>query len=272
MLKTSDREAGGRLGIAHYSGEYCVALVRRRAPGALLAAALAVITVACGPSHTPPPKAVMLDAAAVVDPLAADTSVWVLHHAAANTEAAFAVHLSGSADDSGHTLTFDLTVAGSDGCSGTVKETNVGSFQLIFDGSTLWIKPDDEFWRTEGGVTNPTELAAVEGKYVTASASSSGAAEVTSLCQLKTYLKDFSSIPDGTPGETKGRVTWIKGQRVLKVSDTKDSAYVYVTDTAQPRLLQIINPNQAGDELTFDYPGTPVAITPPPASDIFVGG
>src|SRR5215469_960905 len=206
MLKTSYTEAGGRLGIAHYSGEYCVASVRRRAPGALLAAALAVVTVACGPSHAPPPKAVMLDAAAVVDPLAADTSVWVLHHAAANTEAAFAVHLSGSGNDSGHTLTFDLTVAGSDGCSGTVKETNVGSFQLIFDGSTLWIKPDDEFWRTEGGVTNSTELAAVEGKYVTASASSSGAAEVTSLCQLKTYLKDFSSIPDGTPGETKGRV------------------------------------------------------------------
>jgi hypothetical protein len=249
-----------------------VATVRRSASGALLAAALAVVTAACGSSHTPPPKAVMLDAQAVVDPLTADTSVWILRHASANTEAAFAVHLTGSADDSGHTLSFDLSVAGTDGCTGTVKETSVGSFQLIFDGSTLWIKPDDEFWRTEGGVTDPAQLAEVEGKYVTASAGNSGASEVTSLCQLNTYLKDFTSIPDGTPGETKGRVTRMSGERVLKVSDTKDSAYVYVTDTTQPRLLQIIDPSAVGNELTFSYPGTPVAITPPPASEIFVGG
>ena len=73
-----------------------MATVRRSAPGVLLAGALAVTTVACGPSHTPPPRAVMLDAQAVVDPLAADTSVWILHHASTDTEAAFAVHLTGS--------------------------------------------------------------------------------------------------------------------------------------------------------------------------------
>ena len=58
-----------------------MATVRRSAPGVLLAAALAVVTVACGPSHTPPPRAVMLDAQAVVDPLAGQTSVWILQHA-----------------------------------------------------------------------------------------------------------------------------------------------------------------------------------------------
>ena len=85
-------------------------------------------------------------------------------------------------------------------------------------------------------------------------------------------LKGFASIPADTPGETKGRVTRINGQRVLKVSDTKDSAYVYVTDTAQPRLLQLIDPSAVGGKLSFGYPGTPVAITPPPASEIITGG
>jgi hypothetical protein len=111
----------------------------------------------------------------------------------------------------------------------------------------------------------------VRGKYLTATAGGSGLGEIASMCQLKTLLKDFTSIPANTPGETKGRVTHMSGQRALKVSDTKDSAYVYVTDTAQPRLLQLIDPSAVGDKLSFGYPGTPVAITPPPASEILVG-
>ena len=58
-----------------------MATVRRPAPAALLTAALAVVAVACGSSHTPPPRAVMLSAQAVVDPLAGQTSVWILRHA-----------------------------------------------------------------------------------------------------------------------------------------------------------------------------------------------
>jgi hypothetical protein len=270
MLKASYREAGVRLG--HHAGECFVAIVRRSVPGALLAAALAVVTAACGPSHTPPPRAVMLNAQAVVDPLAGDTSVWVLRHASANTEAAFAVHLNGTADDSGRTVRFDLSVAGSDGCTGDVSETKEGSFQLIFDGSTVWIKPDDEFWRNAAGITDPAQLAAVEGKYVTGTASASSLGELTSLCQLKTLLKSFATIPAAdAPDEIKSRVTRINGQRALKVSDTKDSAYVYVTDSAQPKLLQLIDPGSGGVNFTFGYPGTPVAINPPPASEIASG-
>lgn len=249
-----------------------MATVRRSAPGFLLAGALAVTTVACGPSHTPPPRAVMLDAQAVVDPLAADTSVWILHHASTDTETAFAVHLTGSGEDSGHTMTFDLSIAGSDGCTGKVTESGAGSFQLIFDGSTVWVKPDDEFWRVASGITDPAQLAAVEGKYLTATAGGSGLGEIASLCQLSAALKGLTSVPHDTAGATRGPVTRINGQRELKVSDAKDSSYAYVTDTAQPRLLQVVETGSDGGELSFGYPGTPVAITPPPASEIITGG
>jgi hypothetical protein len=47
---------------------------------------------------------------------------------------------------------------------------------------------------------------------------------------------------------------------------------VYVTDAAQPRLPQLIDPSAVGDKLSFGYPGTPVVITPPPASEILAGG
>jgi hypothetical protein len=67
-------------------------------------------------------------------------------------------------------------------------------------------------------------------------------------------------------------VTRINGQRELKVSDAKDSSYAYVTDTAQPRLLQVVETGSDGGEFSFGYSGTPVAITPPPASEIITGG
>jgi hypothetical protein len=47
------------------------------------------------------------------------------------------------------------------------------------------------------------------------------------------------------------------------VVDASDSEYAYVTDTAQPRLLQVVDSSSDGGELSFGYPGTPVAITPP---------
>ena len=122
------------------------------------------------------------------------------------------------------------------------------------------------------GITDPAQLAAVEGKYLTATAGGSGLGEVASLCQLTAALKALTSMPDDTPGETRGPVTRINGQRELKVNDAKDSEYVYVTDTAQPRLLQVVETGSDGGELSFGYPGTPVAITPPPASEIITGG
>ncbi len=182
------------------------------------------------------------------------------------------MHLTGSGEDSGHTMTFDLSIAGSDGCTGKVTESGAGSFQLIFDGSTVWVKPDDEFWRVASGITDPAQLAAVEGKYLTATAGGSGLGEIASLCQLSAALKGLTSLPDDTAGATRGPVTRINGQRELKVSDAKDSSYAYVTDTAQPRLLQVVETGSDGGELSFGYPGTPVAITPPPASEIITGG
>ena len=45
------------------------------------------------------------------------------------------------------------------------------------------------------GVTDPAQLAAVEGKYITATAGDSGLGKIASLCQLNTVLKGFASIP-----------------------------------------------------------------------------
>lgn len=245
-----------------------MATVRRSVPCALLLSALTVVLAACG-SQSPPPRAVTLNPAAVVDPLINQTSVQVLQHATSNTEAAPAVHVTGSTDDSGHTLTFDLSEAGRHGCTGTLNWSGEGSLQLVSDGTIVWLKPDKEFWQVAANVTDPTELALVNGKYVTATADNSQLGQLASLCKLNSLLKGFS--PNGAQSETKGPVTRLNGQRVLKVSDTADPGYIYVTDTAQPRLLLAINPASGGGKMTFGYPGAAATIVPPPSGQVISG-
>lgn len=232
---------------------------------------MAVALAACGTSHSAPLRAVMLNPAAVVDPLINQTSVSVLQHAAANTEAAPAVHVKGSGLDSGHTLTFDVSIAGTHGCNGNLRESGVGSLQMVSDGTVVWVKPDKEFWQVAANVTDPAELARVAGKYVTASASDPQLGQLVSLCQIKSLLKGFGQISNKSAGEIKNPVSRLNGERVLKVSDTADSAYVVVTDTAQPRLLQLIDPTASGN-FTFDYPATAPAVVPPPAGQVISSG
>ena len=239
-------------------------LTRRLATGALLVTSLAVTISACGQSHSAALETVKLDPKAVVDPLAAQTSGWILQHATAGTVGARAVHVTGTSKDSGHTVTFNLTVAGSHGCTGTMKESDAGSFQLISNGTTVWIKPDDEFWRTAAGVTDQATLNKVEGKYLAGSASSSDFSALARLCKMKTLLSSFSKVSGSAKGETKGPITRVNGQRVVKISDTADSAYAYATDTAQPKMVQVVDPSSGGERFTFDYPGTSVTINPPP--------
>lgn len=206
----------------------------------------------------------MLDAKAVVDPLAARTSGWILQHASAGTVAASAVHVTGTSKDGDHTVTFNLSVAGTHGCTGTMKESGAGSFQMISDGKTVWIKPDVEFWRAAAGVTDQATLNRVEGKYLQGAASSADFSSLARLCKLKTLLSSFSEMSGNGEGETKGDITMVNGHRALKISDTADSAYVYATDTAQPKMLQVVDPSSGGERFSFEYPGTAITINPPP--------
>lgn len=250
-----------------------MATVPRSVRCALLitAAVLAVAVAGCGTSHSGPQRAVMLNAAAVVDPLIDQTSLSILQHATANTEAAPAVHIMGTTQDSGHTLTYDLSIAGSHGCTGTLHWSSLGSLQLVSDGTIVWLKPNSEFWRVAAGVTDPAQLAQVDGKYVTATAGNTQLGQLASICQLKSLLKGFTPTSSNATGEIKNPVSRLDGERVLKVSDTADPAYVYVTDTAQPRLLQAINPVSGGGKMIFGYPGAAATIVPPPAGQVISG-
>jgi hypothetical protein len=69
----------------------------------------------------------------------------------------------------------------------------------------------------------------------------------------------------------KGKVTTVNGQQALPLTDTSKGGTLYVTDTATPQVLQIVN-TKAGNsgKITFNV-GAPVTVTAPPASQTIDG-
>lgn len=246
---------------------------------AILIAGVAAGTAACGSSgssgssgSTAAPgtptatKPAATAAPAGADPLAGLTADQIATRALANTKNAPSVRLTGAATDSGQSIALDVTLVRGQGCEGTLSEGKSGSFRLISNGTTVWVMPDQKFYRSFGG-NDPAVLAILNGKYLKVKASSSGLAELAGICSLSNLVGAF-----GTPtGLVKSAPATVGGQPVVRLSDLGDKGYVYVSDIAKPKLLQLNDPGSGGGKFNFGYPATTISIAPPPASEVLDG-
>lgn len=259
--------------------EYPVATVRRLAPVALVLAALAVGTVACGSRAVVVSSAAPSGAAARPastwpaslwsgrGPLAGRSVGWILRQTFADAVAAPVVRIQGTVVKSGQAYSLNLSMVAGHGCTGTLTMAGRGTVTLISDGKNLWMKPDVDYWRATGA--SQATLAVVAGKYVAANPGDARASAMANMCSLKLLLSGFMS--DRANWEIKGGTAVIGGQRVVEISDSAGPAYGYVTDATKPELLQITVPGTPDSRVNFAYPGTPPAISPPPASETIDG-
>jgi hypothetical protein len=247
-----------------------VTSARRLAPGALLVTALAVTTAACGASGGRPAGAASLHPTAVSDPLAGWTVQRIARQSQADTLAAPYVGVTGAASDSGHRVSFDLTMVAGHGCRGSVTEQGLGSFTLISNGKTVWVKPDAAFYRSLAAEDPQVDQAQalLAGKYLEDPAGT-GLGSLASTCSLRGMLGDSKSATNDS--FTKAGTAVIGGQRALKFASSRDRGYVYVSDRAKPEVLRIATSESGGASLSFTYYGTAPAITPPSASDVLDG-
>lgn len=246
--------------------------VRRLAPGAVLAVALAVATAACGGSGGTPSPDTSPRPAAVTDPLASWSVQRILGQAQADTVAAPYVRVTGSVSDSGKQEAFDLTMVAGVGCRGTVTEPGTGSFALISKGSTVWVKPDAAFYRNETGQNPDAQLAAslLAGKYLE-DQSGSGLGSLATMCSLHGMLGSSAKSAADSADAAKAGTATIGGQRALKLVNNRQHGSAYVTDTAKPDILRITVGGPAGGSLSFTYYASAPAITAPPASQTIDG-
>jgi hypothetical protein len=230
---------------------------RRLTPITVLAAALAVGTAACGASGGSPGPG------SSADPLAGLTSQQIAKRAVADTEAAPSVRVvGGGSDSSGQAFTVDLALVRGKGCEGTVAEGKQGSFQLIYNTTTVWLLPDSAFYKSTG--IPAAVLTRLKGKYLELKASGSGLAGIAGICTMSRLLSQFTL----DAGPAKGIMTTINAHPAIKITDKTRTGYAYVSDMAAPELVRIEKAGSGGGRIDFGYYAAPVAIIPPPASQV----
>jgi hypothetical protein len=232
-----------------------------RRPVAIAAWMLTVLAAGCGASS--PASGAPASTAPPGNPLAALSAKQILAKTIADFKAASSVHIAGSERAAGQSFTMDLTV-GASGCQGTVGLGGQGSVVLLRIGSTVWMKPDDQFWKSYLAAT-PADLPAVEGKYVRLSPKGPATSSFGAFCSLS----QLAGQVGGTENQlVKGQTATIGGQPALQLKDTKQAGSAYVTISASPEFLQ--TGDTAGHVDFTDY-NAPLALTAPPASQTVAG-
>lgn len=227
----------------------------------ILVAVAWMTVISCGTTSSSPSAAA--SAKPSVNPFAGLTADQIVSKAAADLKAASSVHVAGWVEDSGQTVAIDLTL-GTKACTGTLGVQGHGSVLLVQIGQTVWIKPDKQFWKS-AGVSDPTTLQLLAGKYLQGSAKDSGASWIEQLCDPRQLGSRFS----GHGSLVKGKTTTISGLPALQIENTRNSGSAYVTISTSPEFLRL----DRGSSGHVDFTGynVPVVLTPPPADETVRG-
>jgi len=241
---------------------------RRRSALALAAVAAACLAVAaCGGSGSS--GGTTSSSTGSADPLAAMSAKQVVAKSVADLKAAKSFLLVGSVTDAGQAQGLDIGYLKGKGCQGTVTEGTKGSIALVVIGTTAWIKPDNKFLQSTAGSQASAAIALLSGRWLKGNTSNANVASVTSVCDVNSLTSSFTD----TGTLVKGKLTTLRGQQVLPITDTTKGGTFYATNTATPQVVQISNTTGKGGStgtVKFDI-GAPVTLTPPPASQTVDG-
>jgi hypothetical protein len=242
---------------------------RRAAATALAGAAILGTATACSSSGSPATSATThstASASAQGGPLAGLSADQIASRAIADLKVVKSVHVTGSVRSSGQNIALNLSL-GTRGCTGTMGIKGEGSFVLLKIGKSLWIKPDDAFWKHAAGSDGSAAVDLFSGNYVKTSAKGSSLASIGDLCDPVKFAKSFGS---NMTGMSKGTTTTIAGQPALQIKDTADPASAYVTVSARPEFLRLDGGGSNG-RLDFTQYNAPLHLIPPPADQVLDG-
>lgn len=239
-----------------------------------IAAAVLTATVsACEGNSQPAGAAPATTTRPAVDPLKGLTSYEIIGKAFANTDASPSVQLSGLVINAGQQIRLSsLTLVnggGGNGCIGDFYQSGAGTFQMIYDGTTVWVLPNPRYWQL-AGANYAAELPALEGRYLQLVPGGQGLGALVSLCSLSTLIGTGPN-PTRRTGLGKPVPTVVGTLPALKIHDTADGGYAIVSDTATPRLLSAYVPGRGGYDFKLGYSATPVTLAAPVAKEVVDG-
>jgi hypothetical protein len=200
------------------------------------------------------------------DPLAGLTGKQIATKAISDLKSEPSFTIAGTGPYDGQTATMSIGF-GTKGCVMAVDLGSKGSFTFITIGSSIWMRADAQFWKSEGGSDGADEETLFAGKYVKIPASAaSGLAGSAGACSRNNWTSSSATVPLSTD-VTKGAATTVNGQRAYPLTGKSEDTTVYVTDTPAPQIIEVVDA-KSGDrgKFTVTY-GIPKSITAPPASE-----
>ncbi len=167
-------------------------------------------------------------------------------------------------NQSGQHFTLDLTLVRGQGCTGHVSLGTKGSFVLVQIGTSTWIKPDSQFWKTYGG-NNQAVLQLLSGKYLKANTASFGR-QFGTLCDASKLASGLGTMQH----LAKGPGTTVNGQPALDLTKT-GAGSMDVSVSATPEILRITGAGTSTGRIDFTGYGHPVTLHTPPAGQTIDG-
>ncbi len=128
------------------------------------------------------------------------------------------LHMGGTIVNDDETIEMDLSIAESGDCEGSMSVEGTGSFELIVTGGDGYIKPDEEFWRSQAGAQAETIIEQVGDKWVAATGPMEGATEA---CNWDELTSDFDD-PEESEIEKVTGTDEVDGEETVTVEFTSD--------------------------------------------------
>ncbi|WP_351224632.1 hypothetical protein [Streptomyces sp. NPDC002133] len=183
---------------------------------------------------------------------------------------ATSVHISTEGDlrPAGSTSELDLTMDRDGNCAGTVSTGAKGSVEIIKRGDTVWMKPDELFWKSQVPGAGEQAAELFKDRYLRGSTKDSMLKSMADVCDLDRLLNSIADSPDMKVPLTKGGTTKIDGVDVITVTGKREgrTTTMYVATEGEPYPVRLeTTAGSAKASITLSAYDEPVPSATPPA-------
>jgi hypothetical protein len=195
-------------------------------------------------------------------PLAGLSGKQVLTMAVDNMKAASSFTISGTVAQAPSIITVDLGFRPGHGCAGTISASGKGGLTMVVIGTTAWVKPSDQYWRSVAGQQAGQAIATFGGKYLKGPTSDPTISGLTEFCNLNSLAAQLTQ-----PSHVvKGEATAIDNKQAFPLTDPATGGTFYVTKTSSPLPIALVNKTAKKKGSLIFHIGAPVLLAAPPAS------
>ncbi|MGW2562781.1 hypothetical protein ACWCXB_26735 [Streptomyces sp. NPDC001514] len=183
---------------------------------------------------------------------------------------ATSVHVSTEGDlhPAGSVSKLDLTMDRDGNCAGTVSTGAKGSVEIIKRGDTVWMKPDELFWKSQVPGSGQQAAELFKGRYLRGSTNDSMLRSMADVCDLGRLLDSIADSPDTKVPLTKGGRTKVDGVDVIAVTGKRAgrTTTMYVATEGKPYPVKLeTTAGSARASITLSAYNEPVPSATPPA-------